>query len=129
METITELPISEQDINLLTEGELVQVPAEKFADLLRYIDQLERSLSISESNVAQERRFIDILIHGLANAFGAISRYGLRTRTKTDFQTSVQEALEGGSIGPDQFERLKENLPYIRFERNQATTENEIVRA
>lgn len=71
--TITELPITEEDVNVIEERKSVELPGSKFYELLEYITQLDDELSISKFDLDGERRFANVLIYAFTRTIDSIS--------------------------------------------------------
>jgi hypothetical protein len=70
---ITELPITEADINVVEENKSVELSAEKFKDLLDYLTHVEDELSIAKFDLDSERKYAGILLYTLAKLTRSIN--------------------------------------------------------
>lgn len=108
----TELPITEADVNVVTEAS-VELAKEKFADLLRYLTQLEDEVSIAKFDLESEHEFAQALLFAIKDVLTTLesARSNLEPTLIAGFlwarvRAKVERAIQEGSISPSYRERL-----------------------
>lgn len=108
----TELPITEADVNVVTEAS-VELAKEKFADLLKYLTQLEDEVSIAKFDLESEHEFAQAVLFAIKDVLTTLesARSHLEPTLIAGFlwarvRAKVERAIQEGSISPSYRERL-----------------------
>jgi hypothetical protein len=110
-----DIPITKEDVQVNAGRKSVQLSAEKFRELIHYVDQLESALRLAELDLSRERHSSEFLIRRVREAYKLLDRlssfygdwpraeyYDLRAETARE----IDSQLESGDITEEEHERL-----------------------
>lgn len=116
---MAEIPVAEEDLEIDAERRSVQLSANKFQELVEYVDHLESALKLSEFEIERDRHQVTILVGALKAAYALLSEiahyyggpeigryYDLRARWIRTVRLHASE----GDISDRQGEQITEAL-------------------
>jgi hypothetical protein len=115
MATMTEIPISEEDVNVIEERKSVELSGRKFNDLLLYLTHLEDQLSTVKFDLESEHRFANLLLHTFVRSVYAVSSEASEggvgqavVELFSEFERGLERQVQEGFLSAEQLQRFYE---------------------